>query len=431
MAESNPQLSQPVLKIPMVRRLLVIALLAEIGYAVLNISTMPVYLEADPGPRGLLLPEGRGLGSTVISLVIVAFLFSEAVFKSPMGALADRFGPRKLMLAGPCITTCTALLTMAVPIGWGPWEVVALILLRIGDGVGAAMLWPACFALVGDSVRDDQRQQAMSYLNLCYMLGIALAPLIGGIVDDASGHKWASLFLASAIFACVATAVFHYIPDRKTVHAKASDETSEVGFKDFIRSTKEIPGYLILALVTFAGIGFPMVVIKIFAQDEFGMSEIGFGGLVFPAAIGMAALTVPLSRFGERVGKARAVHLGMALCVAGLAFCSLGAVVHFLRAPWALAVGALPIGIGFLLSIPAWMASVSDIDPQRRGANIGAVMTAQGLGAIIGAPIGGALYEKLVPIAGRHIAHYSPFIGCLICVSAGWLLSLKLLKFER
>jgi len=412
----------------MVRRLLVIALLAEVGYAVLNISTMPVYLEADPGPRGLLLPEGRGLGASVISLVIVAFLFSEAVFKSPMGALADRFGHRRLMLAGPCITTCTSLLTMAIPINWGVWEILCLIILRIADGVGAAMLWPACFALVGESVDDDQRQQAMSYLNLCYMLGIALAPLIGGFADDLSGHKWASLFLSSAIFGCVATAVYHYVPKNTAVHGHHAGESDSIGFKDFLKSAREIPTFLILALVTFAGIGFPMVVIKIFAHDEFGMSELGFGGLVFPAAIGMAALTVPLSRFGERVGKSRAVHIGMALCSVGLAICSLGAFIPFFRASWALALGAFPIGVGFLLSIPAWMASVSDIDPQRRGANIGAVMTAQGLGAIIGAPIGGVLYEKLVPIAGKHVAHYSPFIGCLICVSAGWLLSLKLLK---
>src|SRR3954465_2784855 len=81
-------------------RLLVVALLAEIGYAVLNISTMPVYLEA--APTNTWISNGRGFGASIIGLVLVAFLLVEAIFKSPMGHLADRFGPKKLMLIGPC-----------------------------------------------------------------------------------------------------------------------------------------------------------------------------------------------------------------------------------------------------------------------------------------------------------------------------------------
>jgi hypothetical protein len=54
-------------------------------------------------------------------------------------------------------------------------------------------------------------------------------------------------------------------------------------------------------------------------------------------------------------------------------------------------------------------------------------MAAQGVGAIIGAPIGATLYEKLQPAAGHHIAHYSPFLACMIFVALGWLLSFRLL----
>ena len=174
------------------------------------------------------------------------------------------------------------------------------------------------------------------------------------------------------------------------------------------------------------GIGFPMVIVKNFALQEFGLSESAFGGLVLPGALGMAAFSAPLTRYGETIGRAKAVHTGLLLCASGLAIVALGAFLHFFHTPWALALGGIPIGIGFLLTIPAWTASVSDIDPLRRGSNVGAVMTAQGLGAIVGAPIGAALYEKLRP-AGETLAHYSPFFGCFICVTAGWLLSLRLL----
>ena len=79
------------------------------------------------------------------------------------------------------------------------------------------------------------------------------------------------------------------------------------------------------------------------------------------------------------------------------------------------------------------MASVSDIDPRRRGVNLGAVMTAQGLGAIVGAPLGGAMYEKLQPVGvklhlGPAFGHYSPFVGCAACLFVGWLVSLRIIR---
>ncbi|HEY0866348.1 MAG TPA: MFS transporter [Fimbriimonas sp.] len=439
--EATPVKRPAVIKMPAVWRLLIIALLAEIGYGVLNISTMPVYLAGLPQPGGdAIFPNGRGMGTSVVGIVLVAFLLSEAIFKSPMGTLADRYGHKRLMLLGPAITAVTSLLSLVVPHGAGGWEVLAFVVLRVFDGIGAAMLWPAAFALMGNSVEDTERQQAMSLLNLCYMLGIAVAPLSGGIVNDLSGVRWAGLVLASVLFAVVSVAVWFLIPGREPHEkVKAAEQHAEAGFADFLNSMRQIPSYLVLAIVVFAGIGFPMAIIKIFAQDEFAMSESKFGMLVFPAALAMAIFSVPLSKFGERIGKARAVHWGIGLCAAGLIFISLGAFVPLLRMPWALALGGIPLGIGFLLAIPAWMASVSDIDPARRGANIGAVMTAQGIGAIIGAPIGSALYGQSIggrifesfPSLQPHLAHYSPFIGCAACVFTGWLLSLRLLQDPR
>jgi hypothetical protein len=60
-------------------------------------------------------------------------------------------------------------------------------------------------------------------------------------------------------------------------------------------------------------------------------------------------------------------------------------------------------------------------------------MTAQGIGAMIGATLGGLMYEKLVPVGvklgfGRTFGHYSPFFGCAFCVTVGWLLSLRYLR---
>ena len=407
---------------PAVLKLLIIALLAETGYGVMNLSTMQPYLRDD-----------RHFGTGTIGLVIVAFLLSEALFKSPMGHISDKIGPKKLMLIGPCLSVFTALTSLIVPRTGGSFlEVLAFLGLRSLDGLGAAMIWPAAFMAVSNAVADTERQEAMSYLNLCYMVGIAIAFGVGGVANDLTHTKFAGMILAASLFFAVALCVWQFVPQIDPHKVKA-DAHGEGGLSDFKESLKHIPTYLMLSLVTFAGIGFPLAIFKLFPSDQFHLSESMIGALVLPCALGMAAASVPMAKFGERIGRPSAVHLGLGLAMAGMWVIALGAFVPPMRQAWIFALCGLPLGIGFLLAIPAWMASVSDINPQCRGANLGAVMTAQGIGAIVGAPIGSFLYERMQPVGlklglGVSLGYYAPFVGCAACLTAGFMLSLRILR---
>lgn len=246
----TPQLVS-LLRRPAVVRLLAIALFAEIGYAVLNISTMPVYLA-----------KTRNLGESTVGLVLAAFLLSEAVFKGPMGHLADRYGRKRFMIIGPSITICTSVLSVLVPYD-PPWAEASLfVILRICDGVGAAMLWPGAFAAIGDAVEDAKRQEAMSLLNVCYLLGVALALPLGGIVNDLTGQKYASLFLATALFCAVVFTAWRFLPNDHGHRPEEPVAGEAAPIKDVLKVARQIPAYLLLAVITFAGIGFPMAIIK-------------------------------------------------------------------------------------------------------------------------------------------------------------------------
>jgi len=406
------------LRRPAVLKLLFIALLAETGYAVMNLSTMQPYLRDD-----------RHFGTGTIGLVIVAYLLSEALFKSPMGHISDRIGPKKLMLIGPSISVFTALISLIVPRTGGSFmEVLTFVGLRSLDGLGAAMIWPAAYTAVSNAVEDCERQEVMSFLNLCYMVGIAIAFGFGGAANDLTHTKWAGMILAAAMFLGVAISVWRFVPEIDPSEVK-HDRPEETGFSDFKQSLKQIPTYLLLSLVTFAGIGFPFAIFKFFLADQFQLSESMIGAFILPSALAMAGASVPMSKFGERIGRANAVHLGLLLSSGGMWLIALGAFFPPLRHDWICAIGGIPLAIGFLLTIPAWMASVSDINPQRRGANLGAVMTAQGLGAIIGAPIGSFMYEKLQHVGlGHSFGRYSPFLGCAACITVGFILSLHILR---
>lgn len=302
------------LRRPAVLKLLFIALLAETGYAVMNLSTMQPYLRDD-----------RHFGTGTIGLVIVAYLLSEALFKSPMGHISDRIGPKKLMLIGPSISVFTALISLIVPRTGGSFmEVLTFVGLRSLDGLGAAMIWPAAYTAVSNAVEDCERQEVMSFLNLCYMVGIAIAFGFGGAANDLTHTKWAGMILAAAMFLGVAISVWRFVPEIDPSEVK-HDRPEETGFSDFKQSLKQIPTYLLLSLVTFAGIGFPFAIFKFFLADQFQLSESMIGAFILPSALAMAGASVPMSKFGERIGRANAVHLGLLLSSGGMWLIALGA----------------------------------------------------------------------------------------------------------
>lgn len=418
-----------------VRKFLLIAFLAETAFAVLNISTMPLYLAFD-----------RDLNTGFIGLIIGSFLLSEALLKGPMGALSDRFGRSRLVIYGSVITGISALLTLLVPSG-ALLAVTILVLLRALDGLGAALIWPAAFAGLSESVKKSQRHEAMSLLNFAYLAGIAFAMPLGGIVNDVFGPTFAeslgkhspSFFLAALLFAIVAVLAWKSIPDIRNDRPVETEGRPKhqfyAMFELLFGSFKRIPGLMLIGFVTFMGVGFPLVVFKIFALAEFGLSETKFGLLILFGAVPMALLSVPLSKIGERLGSTRTVQIGLSLCVAGLVPLSLGAFVPELRLLWIAVLSAVPLAVGFVMTVPAWYASVSEVDTDRRAANIGAVMTAQGLGAIIGAQFGSNMYEQLQRITslggwhvGESFGRYSPFLGSLVFVSIGLFLSHKLFR---
>jgi len=80
-------------------------------------------------------------------------------------------------------------------------------------------------------------------------------------------------------------------------------------------------------------------------------------------------------------------------------------------------LAAVLLGIGFTIATPAGMALITTLTTrERRGAVIGAMGTAQGVGALIGPYIGGKLYGS--------VSHRSPFVGSAILLSLSFLIAI-------
>jgi DHA1 family multidrug resistance protein-like MFS transporter len=98
---------------------------------------------------------------------------------------------------------------------------------------------------------------------------------------------------------------------------------------------------------------------------------------------------------------------------------------------WELVMAAMLLGIGFVFAMPAWLAFVSDISaPRLRGTVIGALGTAQGIGAVIGTALGSHLYTNVsIRLLGVHISsHYAPFFISAIALTLCFCLVLVFIK---
>lgn len=393
------------------------ALLAELAYAILNLSAMPMYVKYS-------LKEEPMLG-----LIISTFLLTEAVSRPAFGALGDRIGRKPLMVVGPLVTAVTSYLTITLS---GPYAVMGLFVLRAIDGFGSGALWPTAFATIGDIVEEENRSAAMSMLNVTYMSGLALGFLMGGAVNELFHSYSASFYLVSILLVLCVLVMLLFLPKRIGVHhppqplhgepleVPTLEEPAPFKLSTLWRSFEEVPDMVVLACVTFLGMGLLMPIVKLYAVDHLGLTETQFGIAVAPIAAAMGISAVPLGRLGDKYGKCVAVCWG--LFGSALAMW----VLALFRSIILAGLAGIVLGLGFTVAFPAWMALVaSATNTGRRGEILGAVGMAQGLAAIIGTSIGAFIYSSdLLSFPRLGVVNYNvPFWFSAILLSASAVMS--------
>jgi MFS transporter, DHA1 family, multidrug resistance protein len=374
----------------------IVAAVAELAYGVINQSAIPPYVQQ--------------IGLTAhIGVIYATFLVVETIFKSPMGHLGDRWGRRPLIVGGAATSAVTALLTAMTR------NLPGLLALRAIDGIASAAIWPTMIAAIGGSVKPEKRTTAMSALTVVYIAGVSLGPLVGGIANDSTHSKLTSFYVVSVLFVFTALVALFLTPHRSREEALVAEEEHPPKFSDVMLGIKSVPDMMVLAFLAFFAIGIMIPIVKLFAMDELGLSETGYGKLIFPIAIGVAVASLGAGHLGDRWGKVRSVRLGIILTSAAM-----WAVV-FAHSALHMAVAGIVLGIGFVIAMPAWLALVSDMAaPRMRGAVIGALGTSQGFGAVAGAALGSYLYTSVrLAIDGLYFSpHRSPFAVSAMALTA-------------
>lgn len=170
--------------------------------ALTGLSAVFLFEMLDNSILNVALPTiGRELhaSTTALQWVTGAYAVVYGGLMLAFGAISDRFGRRRVMLAGLVLLGLASLATALVT------TAEQLIAVRIAMGVAAAMTTPGSMALAFRLFASDRlRMQAMTLISTVGLVGLAIAPTVGGLALVVA--PWQALLLANVPIAALAFA---------------------------------------------------------------------------------------------------------------------------------------------------------------------------------------------------------------------------------
>ncbi|MGI5457420.1 MFS transporter [Streptomyces sp. CA-249302] len=374
------------------------------------------------------LGAGTGQQQWMADSYVIVF----AALMLPAGLLGDRFGRRRMLIAGLGVFLAGSLLgALAGDVNW-------VIAARALMGVGAALITPLALSVLPTMFAPDEQPKANAIVSAASALGLPLGPIIGGWLLN--HFWWGSVFLVNVPMAAIGIAACVFLlPETRDPASPKVDTVSTAltatGLGALIYAIIEAPtrGWgdpLVLAMLAAAVVLIaalvlrerrverPMLDLTLLAHRGFlfntiaatlvmfvlsgllfvlppylqavlGNDALGTGVRLLPMMGGIliAARSAPqaVTRFGARATvSAGLVVLAFAALLASRTTTDSG---YGFTALWLSITG---LGFGFSL-MPAMAASLGALPRDRAGSGSGLLMTLRQVGGAIGIALLGSL----------------------------------------
>lgn len=159
--------------------------------------------------QGMVIPTIPALAATfdvsagLAAQLVTAGMLGRVLAQLPIGGILDRFGRKPVLIGGPLLVTAASVLTAVAPVF--PLLLVAQFL----SGIGTSAWMVAREIAAVDVVRADQRGRMIAGFHGMNSVGVAVGPVVGGLVTDSLGFR--AVFWVYALTSLVTLAVSLFI----------------------------------------------------------------------------------------------------------------------------------------------------------------------------------------------------------------------------
>jgi EmrB/QacA subfamily drug resistance transporter len=421
---------------------------------------------------------GADLDASIAQLqwVANAYLLSLASLILVGGSLGDHLGRRRMFMVG---VAWFALASMLCGIAQSPGQ---LIVARLVQGVGAALLTPGSLAMIQGSFRRADRGHVIGQWAGLGGIAAAIGPLLGGWIIDNASWRWIFLINAPVAVVVLLVAARHVPESRDPMAARGFDLLGaalgalglggatyaliEAGTADpalvlaaaatgaaslalfivFERRHRDalVPMHLfrsrtfsvanLLTLLVYGALGAMLFFLVLQLQVVTGWSPLGAGLATVPLTLVMLVLSSRSGALAARIGPRGPLTVGPVLCGLGaLLLRRVGEDTGYLTG---VLPGMLVFSAGLVLLVAPLTSSVLAAAPDRFAgiasginnaiARTGSLLAVSALPALVG--IGGADYQQPALFAAGY---QRALLVCAVLLLAGGLVALVGLRSER
>jgi MFS family permease len=345
--------------------------------------------------------HGLSVKGSSTSVVLSAYFAAYALMLIPGGELVDRYGARRLALAGLALFALGAL-AGALSQSFGE-----LIGSRVIQGAGAGLVSPAALAGAVSGFPAERRGAALGIWGASAGMSNLIGPLLGGLLTIAFGWRadwWALIPLAAA----AAIGVARLVP--RTLYAPSASDPVRGG--PFVNR-------IVVAATVIAALTFGVMIGAFYIAEQYLQRVAGFSALGAAAALVLVALLVGVAApvAGKLVDTRGEVFVtvlgflgtGLGLVVLGIGGVPLDDLITILP--------LIPVGLGLgMLFVPVSRAALNSTPQASHGRTSALLSVGRLLGAAVGASLAG------VALSGTLTAesvHHALLIGAAVCLLIG------------
>ncbi len=315
------------------------------------------------------------VSSAMIGLLVTSFGVTRMVFNLPAGRLADRIGRRKLLIAGPLVSSVGASLAFLSP---DFWLLVAALSVQ---GIGSAIYATAAMTTLADISTEENRGRMMSIHQGSLLLGASFGPSLGGVIGGEFGLR--AVFIA-AIVMYFAVAVLAFTRVTETMQpggagGRRGRTGAGAGSFALLLNFSFLAVAMVSMMVFFTRTGGRATIVPLRGAEELLMSPTMIGALLTVAAI-LNVLALPIAGWGiDRFGRKNMIVPSTLISGGGVFVMAMAPNVPMLF------LGIAIYGAGTGVAGPAPAAYVADLAKGRNyGSTLGLFRTMSDAGFVLG-----------------------------------------------